>query len=100
MSFYRESVISVASLGANTIVAADATKSISVRRLVFVVGGEVTVTIKSGSTALTGPMQYTNGGGLVLDFDEDHPWFVANAGEALVFDLSAAVQVSGRIWYS
>ena len=92
--------INAASSSDNTLIAAVAGQTIRVHKLFFVASGAVNIKFKDGaSTDLTPAMPIYAGGGFTLDFDGD-PWFVTTAGNAFVLNLSAAVQISGRIYYS
>jgi hypothetical protein len=92
--------ISFSSSGDNTVVSGTGGQTIRVHRMVFVVTSAVNVTVKDGaSTSLTGAMPMTAYGGVALDLS-DTPWFVTASGNALVINLSAAVQVSGFIQYT
>lgn len=91
--------INAASSGDNTIVAAVSGKCILVVGMFLLCADIVSLTVKSGaSTSLTGAMPFAGKGGMVLPF-QSAGHFKAAAGEALVFNLSAAVQVSGGLAY-
>jgi len=91
--------LSVAALGNNSLVAAQAGKQIYVCGLFFVTAGAVTVEFRSGTTtSITGVMSFTANQQLVLPFS-DVSWFNTNVGEALTVQLSAAVSVTGGIKY-
>lgn len=94
-------VISAASSGANTIVAAQAGKVIVVQSYTFVVNNNVTVTWKSGSTAISGAMLCgpTNlCPGMSIPYNPNG-MFETAAGEALILTLGGAIQVSGFLTY-
>jgi hypothetical protein len=96
-------VISGATSGDNTIVAADATKKIKVLSLFLVAATAVTVRFESaaGGTALTGVMSIGATGGFVLPppADPTNHWFETSANQLLNMELGGAVQVSGAITY-
>lgn len=96
-------VISGATSGDNTIIAADATKKIKVLSLFLVAVTAVTVRFESaaGGTALTGVMSIGATGGFVLPApsDPNNYWFATAANELLNMELGGAVQVSGAITY-
>lgn len=90
--------IDFATAASHTIVAGQAGKKIKITSLIFTVGGETNLTLKSGSTALTGPMDF--GGtdeprGMVCT-QGFLPYELAE-GEAFVITSSSAVQVSGCV---
>jgi hypothetical protein len=96
-------VISGATSGDNTIVAADATKKIKVLSLFLVAATAVTVRFESAAagTALTGVMSIGATGGFVLPAPADptNHWFETSANQLLNMELGGAVQVSGAITY-
>ncbi len=91
--------INFSTSGDNIIVAPVAGQTIRAFRLFFVVGGPVSVTIKDGTgTALTGPMPLSTNGSLTFDLSA-LPWFTTSAGNVLIVNTNAAVQVSGKVDY-
>ena len=91
-------VINFAAAGDSTVIAAGGTGKVNrVYRIFFVVGGSTTITIKRGSTALTGPMPLVGNQAFVLDFEAE-PWFECADNEPFIINSSAAVQVSGTIY--
>jgi hypothetical protein len=90
--------VSAARAGDNAIVAAVASQTVRVYRLVLVFAGTTTAIVKQGATALTGTMTFQPGATLVLDFSEE-PWFTGASGAAINLTLGSAVQVSGLIQY-
>lgn len=92
--------VSVAASGDNTLVAGAGGQTVRVFKLMLVVGAAVNIRFKDGAgTNLTGIMTMTASGAVVLDFDSE-PWFVTALGNGFVLNLSAAVQVSGRVYYT
>ena len=93
--------ISISTSGDNSIVGAVAGQTTRVHRIFLVAAGAVNITFKDGaSTSLTGALSLpAAGAGMVFDFSTE-PWFVTSANSAFIINLSAAVQVSGRIYYS
>ncbi len=95
-----EAAINAAASGDNTIVAAVTAQTIRVMKIFLVVAQACTLTFKSGAgTALTGAITLAAGGSFVLDLDGE-PWFTTGSGSAFVINLSAAVQMSGRVYYT
>lgn len=92
--------VDFAASGDNVIVAAVANKTVKLYKIMVVFADAVDVIFYDGAagTALTGLMSISAGGSIVLDFDGE-PWFEASAGNALVMNLSDAIQVSGRAYY-
>lgn len=93
--------INAASSGDNTLVAATAGQTIRVHKLFLIASGTVNIKFRDGTagTDFHPAIPLYAGGGVTLDFDGD-PWFVTTAGNALALNLSAAVQVSGVLYYS
>ena len=92
--------INIATAADHTIIAAVSGKKIVVTTLVFTVGGDVNVTLKDGTTSLSGAMDF--GGtseprGMVVNFADIV--MKLSTGNAFVITLSAAVQVSGFVVY-
>lgn len=98
--------IDAASSGDNTIIAANANARIRVHNYVLVAGGTVNATFKSGSTALTGAMPLASTGGVSspnavpTEAEQQACLFFTAKNEALVLNLSGAVQVSGHVAYT
>ncbi|MFN4259777.1 MAG: hypothetical protein ACK4RK_10800 [Gemmataceae bacterium] len=91
--------VNVSSSGNHTLVSGTFGQTVRVYRLMLVVAEAVTVQFRDGSSSnLTGPLPLQAGGAIILDFDGE-PWFTTSSGNGFVLNLSAAVQVSGRIWY-
>lgn len=92
--------INAAANGDNTLVAGVAAQTVRVFQLFLVTSANVNIKFKDGAgTDLTAAMSMTKGGAMVLDFNGE-PWFVTSAANAFILNLSAAQQVSGRIYYT
>ena len=93
-------VINFAASGDNTVIAAGGTGKVNrVYRLFLVVGGATNITFKRGATALSGPIPLPANGAITLDFEAE-PWFECADNEAFLINSSAAVQVSGTIYFT
>jgi hypothetical protein len=96
-------VISAASDGDNTIVAAQGTgKKIRVIGYVLNVNAAGTVQWKSASTAKSGAMEFVDGGGMVaplIDPQSGAFWFETAANEALVLTNAVGVDALGHVSY-
>lgn len=94
--------INVSSSGDTTLIAAPGDgRRIAVSHVHAQAAAAMNVTLKSGSTAITGPMPQAAGGGWVTP-PPTHTaqyWYICNNNEALVINLSAAVQLGGILWY-
>jgi len=93
-------VISAASSGDNTVVAAVASHKIRVLSYVLVAAGSVTARWESGAggTAKTGVMTLAAGVPLVVPLEREGHFETAVAA-LLNLELSGAVQVSGHLTY-
>ena len=93
--------INAASSGDNSLVTATASQTTRVYKFFMVNAGatDVNVKFRSATTDFHPASPLKPGGSFTLDFDGE-PWFVTAANEALNLNLSAAVQVSGRAYYT
>lgn len=93
--------ISVSSAGANTIIAANATKKIKVLSYTLVADGAVTAKWQSAATDLTGAMSFAANGGISTPVGAPgFGWLMETAvNEALRLNLGGAVGVRGNISY-
>lgn len=94
--------INVSASGDNTIVAADATRRIKVVSYAFVCSSTVNVTWKSGAgTNLSGAMAFIANTGIApgTSSPSQGPILQTAVNQALVLNLSGAVQVSGHMSY-
>ena len=106
MSFLNDGiqsiVVNIAALGDNTIVAGVATQKVYVFALWLWSNGIVTATIKNGAgTNLTGGMALVAQSNPRFDIlqPNNEPWFITTAGNGLLINLGAAIQVSGCMLY-
>lgn len=73
---------------------------INVFAMMFTVGGATNITVKDGSTALSGAIVFTgNGSSMTLPLQSSGPWYAVTLGNNFVINSSGAVQVSGTVWY-
>ena len=87
--------IDFAAGGDNTVIAAAAGKKIRVLEIFFALTLAQAVTIKSGSTALTGAMTITS-----LSLPEGNkPRFSCGTNEAFIVNLGVGTQTGGRAYY-
>lgn len=97
---YGTEVINIATAADHTIISGSAGTQIKVVSILFTVQGEVDITLKSGSTAKSGPMDFGGDSeptGIVACHGPGP--FVCDTAEDFVINLSAAVQVSGYCTY-
>jgi len=94
---YRVAV-DASSSGNNTLVAAVSGCKIIVLSFLAVAPTAVTVTFKSASTALSGPMPPGANGGFVMPHNPVG-WMKGGTNEALILNLDSAVRVGGVLVY-
>jgi hypothetical protein len=100
VSDLSEVIINAAASGNNTIVAGIAAQTVRLFKLFLVCDAAVNLIMRDGAaTNLTGTMVMLAGGAIVLDFDGE-PWFTTSASNAFVINLSAAVGIRGRAYYT
>lgn len=97
-------VINASLTGDNTIVAAIVGRKIRVVNYTLISAGAVTVTWKSGATAISGPMPLAANGGMAPSSSVLTPSgligvFETNVNESLVLNLGGAVAVGGHLTY-
>ncbi len=96
--FNLRAVVSAASSGDNTLIAAVSGKQIAVYGLDVSMASVTTFQLKCGSTAVTGAMTmnaYSKG--ILLTAPA---YWVCPVNTALVATLGGAVQMSGTVWYT
>ena len=93
-----EVVVDVSSSGDNIIIAGSPGNTIRVFQLFLVVGDDTMLTFKDGGTEFDGPLTMLKAGSITFDENNFH-WFKTSPGNDFVINLSAAVQLSGRIYY-
>lgn len=97
-SCFTEAVIDFSNTGDNAVVSGSANQTIRVFRLFFVSSDATIITLKNGSTALTGAMTLSAGGAFVLDY-QCEPWFRTTAGNGFIISQTGTAQISGRIYH-
>jgi hypothetical protein len=97
-----EIAINCATLGDNVIVAAVVLQSVRLYGFFFQVAAAVNFKWKDGVAGTDfHPVQYGTGQGAGWFLPRDgRPWFTTTAANALVLNLSVAVQCSGRAYYA
>lgn len=91
--------IDFAASGNNTVITSVSGTTINVQRMLLVATAATTVTFYDGSTALTGAITLGIGGSIILDYS-GNPWFTMTKGNSFIINSSAAVQISGRVYYT
>jgi hypothetical protein len=102
-SLYTQAAISFNASGANTVVAGSSGKTIRIYRIFFVnADGSTTtqITIKDSTpTSFSGAFPLIPAGSFSGDGNGD-PLFITASGKGFVINSSAAVQISGTVWYT
>jgi hypothetical protein len=99
--FTLEADVNCASSGDNTLIAARSDRKIYIWKLWLVANGSVNVKFRSGTTDLNGfaiPLT-SQGSNLTFAFDGE-PYWTTDLGALFAINLSGAVQVTGRIYYT
>jgi hypothetical protein len=94
--------ISFSASGDNTVIASDSARSIYVWQFFFVNNDATTatnITLKEGSTSVSGAYKIAAGGSHTAGCTGT-PWAIAPAGSAFVINSSAAVSVTGTVYYT
>lgn len=100
VSDYLEVAINCAATGDNTIVTGTSNQQIRVYGFFLVATAAVNLKFKDGAAADFHPaLPFVLGGAWNQD-PMGRPWFTTAAGNPLVLNLSGAVQVSGRLYYT
>lgn len=93
--------VNFANAGDNIVIPAVPGKLISVVRVFLVIGGATNLAFKDGSNLQSGPLPLVANATFVLDMAKDRPWFqTTNVLNNLVLNSSAAVQISGVVYYT
>jgi hypothetical protein len=98
----KQADINIASSGDNTVITPNADQRVIIWKMWIVGNGAVNLTFKDGSTALNGSAIHltADGSSMTFPFDGEPYWFTSTAGNAFKINLSGAVQVNGRIYYT
>jgi hypothetical protein len=97
-----EVAINIAASGDNSIVAATAAQIIRVWAFWLKINGSgtgVSLKFRSAANDLHPAIPFNDKDGWVMGF-MSRPWFTCTVAEALQINLSAAIQVSGRLYYT
>lgn len=97
LSILKRATINFNTSGDNAVIASVPSNRIVVHRLWFVVGGATNLTFKDNLPSPAAVPMAANGA-LVFDTTGE-PWFVTDIGSAFIINSSAAVQVSGEVFY-
>lgn len=98
----QRAAISFSSSGDNTVIAANTNLPIYVWQFFFVNNDASTatnITLKEGSTSISGAYKIAAGGSHTAGCT-GVPWAIVPAGSAFVINSSAAVSVTGTVYYS
>ncbi len=93
----QQAVVSFSGAGDNTVIAGVLGKTIKVLQFFAVIAAATNLTYKSGTTALTGEMDYISAGAQVQDFIQLP--LTCFSGDSFIINSSAGVKVGGTIWF-
>lgn len=93
----QQSSVSFSGAGDNTVIAGTLGQRIKVLQFFIVIAGATNLIYKSGTTALTGSMNYPSAGAQVQDFIQLP--LTCNSGDAFIVNSSNGVQIGGTIWF-
>lgn len=92
--------INVSGTGAKTVITGQSGQIIIVSGLYFQCNIATTLTIKTGTTAQTGAMNFTTAGGLNLPYTGTVAYFQCDAGDDFVFYFGGLTgQAGGQVFY-
>jgi hypothetical protein len=94
----QQAPINFAASGDNTVIIGAVGKMIKVLQFFYVVAAATNLTFKSGSTPISGPLDFGSNAAQVQDFIQLP--LTCNVGDSFIINSSAAVQVGGTIWYA
>lgn len=103
VSKYSQAAITFSASGDNTLIVGSGSTTIRIYRIFFVnsdAAQSTNITIKDSTpTSFSGAFRLNSGGSVGLDGNGD-PLYVGASGKGIVLNSSAAVQVSGTVWYT
>lgn len=94
----QQQAINFTGVGDNIIIAGVAGKIIRVLQFFFVCSTATTLTYKSGSTPISGPLSFVSNGAQVQDFIQC-PFNCLNTGDPFIINASLSVTIGGTIWF-
>ena len=101
VSDFQEVAINCVASGDNTLVTGTAGQTVRVYGFFLMVNGAVSLKWKDGASTDFHPALPFLAQGASWEKDPmGRPWFTTSGGNALVLNLSAGVQVSGRLYYT
>jgi len=96
--FYDQVPLNFTGSGDQVVVTGAVGTRIAVMQFFFIVSTAVTLTFKSGSTALTGPLAFLANGAQVQDFIQLP--LMCNDGDNFVINAAASVTLGGTLWFA
>jgi len=92
-------VVSVTATGSTAAPAGISNETLNIYKMLLVPSAPVTIIFENGATALSGPISLAANQELILPMDGT-PWFTCSVGASFNINSSAAVQISGTIYYT
>ena len=96
--FYDQIPLNFTGSGDQVVVTGAVGTRIAVMQFFFIVSAGVTLTFKSGSTALTGPLAFLANGAQVQDFIQLP--LMCNDGDNFVINAAGSVTLGGTLWFA
>lgn len=93
----QQAPINFSGAGDNTVINGTLGLRIKVLQFFFVIGAATNLTYKSGTTPISGPLDFPGAGAQVQDFIQLP--LTCNLGDSFVINSSNGVQVGGTIWF-
>ena len=96
----QEASVDVATAATHELVAAVSGKTVRVYKIWLRLNAANNVTFKTGTTALHGRLDYSASGEIIYDDPDGAFPITCTVSQAFNMTLTAAAQVSGRVWYT
>jgi hypothetical protein len=96
--FYDQIPLNFTGSGDQVVVTGAVGTRIAVMQFFFIVSAAATLTFKSGSTALTGPLSFLANGAQVQDFIQLP--LMCNDGDNFIINAAASVTLGGTLWFA
>lgn len=98
-AFLSRALINISTATDTTLVTGVAGVATKVYGIEYFVNGAQTITLKCATTTVLPAQAFATNTGVIRDQRGRDPWFACAAGENLIMTTSAAVQVSGNVYY-
>ena len=98
----KSAVLNFAGAGDNTVITAASAGPIKIKGISFTVAGATNITMKNGTSAVSGAYVFTGNGSSMVHpiLESDSYYWIAYPSQNFVMNLTNGVQLSGTIWYT